>query len=74
MNGNYKGKKLCETINFFPSRVSDRGYGIGPVCVSVSALPAERLAVAMCGMSVLEGLWGKNGTGVHCKNWAKSHH
>ena len=31
--------------SIFPSRVSSRGYGIGPVCVSVSALTAERFEV-----------------------------
>ncbi len=30
------------------------------VCLSFSSLTPEPFDVAMCGMSVLEGLWGKN--------------
>ncbi len=61
--------RLCPIPSLIPSRVSGRGYKIGPVSLSVRLLALSRLNrvtyqtiiwYAMCEMSVLEGLLAKN--------------
>ncbi len=69
-------------IKLFPSRVSGRGYGIGPVCVcvcvcvcvSVSALPAEALTIFWARILTKRARRGRarQCSGVFISTWQQS--